>query len=186
MTGELARVTRVIRAAGLMDDSHFTEAGALFGTVVHALALGSPLPEDIRNCDMVGAADRAEGFLRWAKKHGARPEAKELEMADEPRGYAGRCDWVGTFADMRSPSALWLIDLKNGGVARWHGVQLAAYALLLAKKKGMGSAIPIRRGVVYLSDGTPQLREYKDRADFIYWSSALNLYQVRREWKLIT
>jgi hypothetical protein len=74
----------------------------------------------------------------------------------------GRCDG--------SPA---VVDLKTGERAKWHGIQLAAYDLLVPL------AVPRRRWIVYLpGDGTFALTPYDDPDDYAEFLTRLSAWHA--------
>ena len=162
----LPGVTQIIGAAGLRDDSWYTEDAALFGKRVHEwtahrdLGGTEPYPEEI------------EGQCKaWEKfKAEAKPEILHVEMKihhpDLP--YAGTIDRIAILN-----SHTWILDIKTGVPQPWHGVQLAAYAFATESIR--------HRAAVYLrEDGTYKVAVDSNTENWGLFYSALNVYSWRK------
>jgi hypothetical protein len=69
-----------------------------------------------------------------------------------------------------------VIDIKTGDPDRWHGVQLAAYALALD-----GDFRTLRRLGVYLRpDGAFRTVRYEEATDFNVFTNCYNLHRSQR------
>ena len=69
-----------------------------------------------------------EAFKRFLSEARIRPEAWETAGANRDYWFAGRIDLICRWGGRR-----FLIDLKTGQQARWHGLQLAAYSTFLKR-----------------------------------------------------
>ena len=95
----------------------------------------------------------------------------EEQVFNADLGYAGRLDRRGTRG-----GEPFVLDIKTGTPARWHGLQLAAYAGCFPE------SWRYRRLGAYLNvDGSGRLREYVDHNDWIVFSAALTLSNWKGE-----
>ena len=149
---ELVSVTTVLRDAGLVDSTWYTEASRARGQALHqatkAFDRGAPLAVVDPALEPYVAAYRA--FV-----HEARPvwHGIEASVADVQLGYAGTIDRWGT---LRGEAAV--LEIKTGTVPPWASLQLVGYARMdLDDQPGLRR----RRLVVQLlPTGRYSVREY--------------------------
>ena len=149
---ELVSVTTVLRDAGLVDPTWYTEASRARGTALHrataALDRGAPLA-------IVDLALEPYVAAYAAFRHDARPVWHGIDdsVADVRLGYAGTRDRWGT---LHGDAAV--VDLTTGPVPPWAPLQLVGYARLdLDDHRGLRR----RRLVVQLLlTGRYTVREY--------------------------
>jgi hypothetical protein len=102
---------------------------------------------------------------------------REVRLGHGPGRYAGTADAVG---DMGGAT---LLDLKTGGPAPWHPIQLAGYAACLAPGHS------VQRAALYLrDDGSYSLvvrSILEQMRDDEIWRHALALYHYRAAHKLL-
>lgn len=150
----------MIKAAGLLGtaSSFYTPEAAQRGTLVHQACAAFDEGLEV-------AAD--EEILLYVQSYARfidliRPEWKSIEHPrySEQYDFAGTADRVGT-TDGGRPA---VIDIKTGGPASWHGVQLALYDLLHDELPHMIR----RRTVVHLrkDGGLPKMNEYSSMEDY--------------------
>lgn len=159
-------VTQVIAAAGLYGDtSHFTDYSRDRGSYVHrAIELHLSDELDTDSLDPVIQPYLA-AWLRFVSEAGYVSECCEKVMASEIYHFAGTVDHIGHLNGHHC-----LLDVKTGAPASAHGIQTAAYAILL-KNPG------VKRFSLYLTDeGKYKLIENKDRQDEQIFKSALAIY----------
>jgi hypothetical protein len=78
-------------------------------------------------------------------------------------GFAGTPDRLGQFQGHDV-----VVDIKTGQPAKWHGIQLAAYDLLVPR------ALRRQRWAIYLTAaGVPLIRHYDDPRDYARFLHAL-------------
>ncbi len=168
---KLPSVTEIIRDVGLMGDASkfYDDYSMTRGVFVHQACQmfdDGTLDED--NLDPVLAGYiaaykcfRTEMFVEWT--------AIEKPLHDAALGFAGTPDRlaIGT-----------VIDIKTGVKHSWHGVQMAAYALLGFTA---GATTLVKRYGLYLnSDGTYKLERYEKKSDFDVFRAALTIYWAKR------
>ena len=167
---ELLSVTGALTDAGVIDAEWFTDDAAQRGTYIHKACA---LMDD----GQLGAVDPTyapyvaayETFLRDVKPEWAYIEHR---VCDPVRGYAGTLDRLGFLQGQWA-----IVDLKSGGPAPWHRVQLAAYARLMPHATGIK---PARFGLYLRKDGTYRLEPFTDRTDEATFFAALTIAAFRR------
>jgi hypothetical protein len=121
-TRELLAVTHVLREAGLVDPTWYTDESRARGAAVHALTEAldrGPIPLDPPPA-LIPYLRAYQDFLRAAHPVW---QAIEAPIADQCLGYAGTVDRWGTLHG--EPV---VVDLKTGSVPGWAPLQLVAYA----------------------------------------------------------
>ena len=152
-------VTGMIKAAGLLGSAaaFYSRESAERGTRVHRACLDFDLSlvPDIGHDE----AMYLDSYAQWCDL--CRPIWTTME---EPRhsvrfNFAGTADRVGIINNKPV-----IVDLKTGGAASWHGLQLALYDVLHDEMPPMIR----RRIVVHLrkDGGIPQVVEYVNRSDY--------------------
>lgn len=72
-----------------------------------------------------------ESYERWLKDNNVGIRYRELTIIDKGRGYKGTLDRIGTAGGFET---LW--DIKSGGVEKYHGMQVWAYAMAYRQQTG--------------------------------------------------
>lgn len=120
-------VTQILKRAGLIDDRWFSEEARDRGSAVHTLC--ERYAHGIR-FDNTGrplaSLQYVNAFAQFIEDFGAYAIDTETLIYGEINGhrYAGKYDLL---AEIKSKRVL--IDIKTGAKAKWHPVQLAAYAM---------------------------------------------------------
>ncbi len=117
-------VTGIITGAGLINTEWFNEAACWRGSVVHKcceLDCKGTLKE--ASVDP-GATGYLMAWRAWRDRMGFVSEQIEERRLHADLGYCGTPDRIGRLADGTRA----VVDLKTGAAAKWHGIQLAAYA----------------------------------------------------------
>lgn len=148
-------VTQILKTAGVIDDRWYTAEARDKGSAAHKLceryANGERYDKHGRPmCDL----PYVNAFARWVMDYSPWAIATECRVYHRLNGkpYAGTFDLLAEIEGRRE-----LIDIKTGAKAKWHAVQLAAYAM--AKITGQSNIIdgpvnPDRCAVLYLqADG---------------------------------
>jgi len=163
-------VTTIIKACGLIDTTWFNDTATTRGKYVHkATELLDQDDLDEASLDPV-IAPYVDAYKRFKDETGFCINDIEKIVYNATYGYIGTLDRTGIFPNDKIRS---LIDIKTGQPAKWHGVQLAAYALCL---DGV-----VNRYGLYLNDtGTYKLERYKDRHDMNVWLACLTIYKWRQ------
>lgn len=167
-TRELPSVTTVLREAGLIDTTFYTEDARDRGTTVHlaiqALDEGHGTHVDPEIAPYVAAYQRFCELTRPVWSH------IEHRIADEALGYAGTLDRAGALAGAKT-----VVDVKTGTVPPWVGLQTAAYRRCLPEPHTW------RRAALQLkADGSFSLHDLTDRRDEAVFLAALTLVQWKK------
>jgi predicted RecB family nuclease len=153
------------RKVGVLEARRITQEAAEFGTQVHALARSIAIGEGL-----LPYATAIEGFL---SEHVAEVIETELELVSPRLRFGGTLDLYCRLKD----GSLAVIDHKTTAqCSREHGLQLAAYAMLLRDhgyKVNRRMVVRIRKE----KPGTYYCREYKEHAlDVQGFLGCLNLW----------
>ena len=164
-------VTTIIKECGLIDTTWFNDTATTRGTYVHqATELLDRDDLDEASLDPV-LVPYVDVYKRFKDETGFCINDIEKIVYNSTYGYIGTLDRTGRFPNDKINS---IIDIKTGQPARWHGVQLAAYALCF------GSEIFNRYGLYLHDTGTYRLERFKDRQDMNVWMACLTLYKWRQ------
>jgi hypothetical protein len=164
----------VLRAGGVeQGGAWFTQEARERGKAVHEASLlwdlGSPvvLREEWQPF--------LDAYIQFRREVPCRWRILEVPKLHRRLRYASIIDRAGTVSGRPA-----VVELKTGGPASFHGPQLAGADILLSPQIRIGVR---RRLAVYLrADGTYQLKEYADSADYFrfmdsvkaYWAEATN------------
>ena len=176
---ELLSVTRVLREAGLVDATWYTEAARERGAALHALTEAidrdEPIAEAMDPASLHALDPYLEAYRTFLAEAHPVWTGIETPAADLALGYAGTLDRWGT---LQGDAVV--VDLKTGTVPPWAPLQLVAYARLALD----GHAVRRRRIVVQLlPTGRYSVREFpvvnfgRDERIFL---SALAIAQWKR------
>jgi hypothetical protein len=134
-------VTRVLKTAGIVNERFFTSDEARDrGAAVHELceryAQGRRVDAGGRRLDSL---EYVNAFALWLHKTGAYAVSTETTVDHVIDGfrYCGRYDLLAEIRGRRV-----LVDIKTGSAAKWHFIQLMAYAL--AVKPDMAMALYLK------------------------------------------
>ena len=125
--GRVPSVTTVLKDAGYIDDRWMTEEGRERGSAVHILC------ERYANGERFSATgyelagyEYVNAFAAWMRDTMAYAITTEciIHHTLNGRPYAGRFDLLAEINGKRR-----LTDLKTGAKAKWHKIQITAYAL---------------------------------------------------------
>lgn len=160
-------VTQIISAAGLIDNSFFTEAARARGTYIHTAILYY-LQDDLVEDSI---PDEYKGYMNAFKQFMVDTLCKPLiNMCEVPvfnELFAGTPDIICTLKGWES-----IVDVKTGAESPITGIQTAAYERLLDKS--------LKRYGLYLKNtGKYKLVPYTDRNDINIFNAALSLYNFR-------
>lgn len=169
-------VTDILTAGGLIDTRYFTDEARDRGTRV---AVYTSLDDE---GDLDELAEPVQPYIRYIqawrsflKERRATVVHNEKAFYDKTYRYAGTVDRV-----VGIDGALWLIDIKTGGLYPSYGPQTAAYANLVG-----GIRHNNRMAVLLKPNGSYVPKRYKDPGDWSVFASALVLYHFRKENGLI-
>lgn len=154
-------VTQVLRDAGLIDASWFTDYARERGGYVHqACALYDQDDLDMDSLDPA-IEPYVQAWIKFRKDTGFMPVLVEQIVFNKNYNYAGTLDVTGEMGDQ-----LCLIDRKSGARQSWSALQTAGYTECLSEHH--------RRFVIELdSDSKYHLIEYKNRNDIKIFLAAL-------------
>jgi len=162
-------VTQVIKSAGLIDTSFFTEADRDRGTAVHAACQYLDERTLDRESLVPGVALRLAQYERFLAEMKPEILAIEEKVVNEEVRYQGRLD-----RRVRINGRAGVLDLKGPSCEPWIGIQLAAYAH--AVRGGQA------RWSLHLHDDKYRLIEWTERSDWECFRAAL----VIHHWKEMT
>ena len=168
---ELISVTTALKEARFLDDRWFSDEASERGTYVHQAC--DLLDDD----NLASYLPQVNGYIAAYQKflHEAQPDwrLREHQVCDATLGYAGTLDRAGYL------NGRWvLVDIKTGGPAPWHGLQLAAYGRLTPSPDT--GARPARFDLYLTERGTYALIPQTDRTDEAEFFHALGTAQFRR------
>ncbi len=154
---QIPSVTQVLKAAGVIDDQWYTAEARDKGSAVHKLceryANGDRFDKRGRE---LASLEYVNAYAAWQRDTLAYALATECRVYHRINGgaYAGTFDILAQILSRRA-----LVDLKTGAPAKWHAVQLAAYAMACpvdeSGKVGRTPINPDSCAVLYLrADGT--------------------------------
>lgn len=165
-------VTSILKGAGLVDDTWFTEFARERGSAVHlATAL-----YDRDELDMDTVHPLIMGYLTaWIKfRNDSKFEPQVIEeiVYNAEMGYAGTTDRAGRMGDK------WVIlDIKTGAMSPVTALQLAAYQRCKPNYR-------TRLGVEIRENGTYRATEFNDRNDWNVFAGALALVNWKHNNKV--
>ena len=126
------RVSYILEKVGVVDTRYYNESGAERGTIVHNLTgmIDSGLfVEDDFPREYAGYLSAYLRFLNEAKPKIIGSEKEVIYFNKlEKTYYIGHLDRL-----MEMNRAMYLVDIKTGQIEKWHGLQLAAYAMALGE-----------------------------------------------------
>ena len=164
-------VTNILKAEGIIDDTWYNEEATYRGEMVHKITelidkgkgdcfLDSEIFKDLE--------PYTQAYQRFLNENKIDYFEIETKFVNETYGLGGTPDRIGTL-NLKGT----LIDIKTGNPEKWHGIQLAAYALLIADPK-------IKKFGLYLKpNGKYKFEPYNDTKYLDLFLSALTLYK----WK---
>lgn len=162
-TGEvLPSVTQMLTTTGYVDPRFFTEEGRRRGTEVHRLTLNYDL-DAIE--DPKAIASPFKGYLlAWVELMTLlRPEWLHLEepFVHPVLRFGGTPDRVGHVYKL-----LTVGEIKTGGFEKWHPLQTALQAILVARTLNIRPELIQRYGFYLTIEGRCKAKEFPDRSDF--------------------
>jgi hypothetical protein len=147
-------VTQIIKAAGIIDDRFYNADARDRGSAVHYMAerYAAGFRHDNRG-NLLASYEYVNSFAEWMSDYGVFTLSTECRVYHKINGkaYAGTYDIL---ADIGGKTVL--IDIKTGAKAKWHAVQLAAYAMAYPVVNGIVKAYPVNPdalAVLYLQAG---------------------------------
>lgn len=160
----LPSVTSILKGAGLIDNSHWSDEAAWRGTCVHK-ALEYDDQGDLDETALDSSIQLyLEGWRRFRREFPCTVKKAELRMHHPILMYAGTLDRVVEVGGIPA-----IIEIKTGQPHSWHHLQTAAYA-------GLYEPSAARFAVYLRPDATYQMVQHKDRRDWEVWKGALTVY----------
>jgi len=158
--GRVPSITQMLKAAGLIDDTWFTQEACDRGTAVHDLTAAYDLGAlDVESC--------TSPFRDYLLQHVTltnlvKPEWQHIEVpfVHEQLRFGGRPDRVGRVFGSQS-----VVEVKSGPPDDWHAVQLALQAILVAPELSLPPEL-IQRFGFYITPERFRVEHYKDKRDF--------------------
>ena len=158
---QVPSITQMLKAAGYIDKAFYTEESSQRGTTVHYLTSQF----DLGALDPNGVTTLYRGYLLAHVKAMSilRPVWSHIEepMISQNGRWAGTPDRVGKLFGVVS-----CVDIKSGGAERWHSLQLALQAILVAPEVHLPSEAIARFGLLLKANGRFKLEHYDTRRDF--------------------
>jgi len=174
-------VTRILKGAGLIDDTHYAPGSAQRGTAIHTACAyydKGELDESALDNRIKGPVESWKKFINnfWKRKPFTYIENR---MACRYPVFTGQPDRV--YVTPQTETAT-IIDLKSGGPEPWHCLQLAGYAMLVEDNCDIVDSRHCTRMSVYLSkEGhEAKVNTWEDSNDFEVFASCTALVN----WKL--
>lgn len=156
-------ITELLRRSGVVDAEWFTDAGRERGTEVHNLTADF----DLGALTLDECLSPNKGFLAAHVQlcQIARPKWEMIEQAlvDQLGRFAGRPDRVGYWL---GGDELLVADIKTGAAEKWHSLQTALQAILVAPYFGVAPASLKRYTIYYKKNGRYKVEEHVDLMDF--------------------
>jgi hypothetical protein len=176
----LPSVTTVLKSAGIIDTTHFSEASRIRGQHVHEAAhyfdegdleLESLRPE---------IQPYVAAYIKFRQESGFYPLLSEQRLHYRS-AFAGTLDRVGWLNNR-----MVLFDIKTGGLPKWASLQTAAYDMALEEMIRLGEIqldrFPEARFALQLSeDGRYKLWPLNGSRDRDYFLGALAVHQFKAE-----
>lgn len=168
MTDSLPRVTEILRVAGLVDVTWFTEEGRDRGSALHeATHFLDDGDLDWPSVDSL-IAPRLHQYQQFLDE--VKPEilAAEEHVTNNALRYHGHIDRI-----VRINGDDGIIDIKSPFRAPWQAIQLALYAGCFP--------MPMKRWTLHLHDERYQLIEHTNRRDWQVAKAAIVIAAWRTE-----
>ena len=175
----LPSVTQILKGAGLIDATWYTDESRTRGSYVHAaIEMGDDLDLDTLDPVLVPYVQAWQTFLTQT---GACGFVKEQRIVDQTVGYAGTFDALLVLPGQRGTT---LIDVKTGACPSWAPLQLAAYARAVVLGLDDDN-LPLHRAVLELrADGTfrfIQIPTNQYREDDKTWLAVVRVFQWKQQ-----
>ena len=171
----LPGVTEILASCGMIDGQYFTEEATARGQAIHR-AIHYWLEGDL---DEEGLDPRIRPYLvqfqEFVRETGFKAHSIEQPRFHSKLKFAGTPDITGKMS--LAPQYEVLIDIKTGGQAPWHALQLAAYKMLLQDTE---SPSPVKTYVLYLNENYYRLVQLGDRNAGQVFLSCLTVYHWKR------
>ena len=165
-------ITKIIKSAGLVDDSWFTEYSRERGSAAHlACQLHDEDDLDEASVDPV-IVPYLEAWKKFRAESGFRPTMIEESLYSPTYGFAGTPDRYGILNGDEV-----IIEIKTGGISFVTGIQLAAQRILFANAMNL---ISKKRFAVQLTnEGKYKLTQFSGNSDFNDFLSCLAVHNLK-------
>lgn len=168
---ELPSVTRILSDMGFIDTQFFTEYARDRGSMAHLATEyddRNELDESTLDDELV---PRVAAWRAFKRDTGFHVEEIEKTVSSDLYHFAGTLDRIGIINGQRA-----IVDIKNGAVAKWVGLQLSGYEIAENKR--------YKRYAVQLCDGGKyKLHQFSDPQDRQIFLSALACWHWIRNAK---
>jgi len=171
---KLPSVTEIIDHFGLINAYSKNKEAAIRGQYIHKAA--EFLFEHRLNWSSLD--ERILGYIqsleKWITLTGFVAERCEVQLYHPELLYAGTFDVTGHMPN----GSTFICDIKSGEPQPWHGIQLAAYLLMLGGYR--------KRGGIYLraNGAVAKFKEYRARDDAMNFVSMLNVYRLQQTYRV--
>jgi hypothetical protein len=178
---EIPSVSRILVSEGFINTGWFTDEGRLRGSAVHL-----HIKHHCLKAGCMAVPKAFDGYMNawksFEEQCNWKPFFVELPLStkNEPM-FAGTPDQIGFMNDIAS-----VIDIKTGKISKATGLQLAAYEILInANPHSVPDfSKPLKRYTIQLNkDGKYSITEFKDYTDRYIFTSALAIYNWKRNNK---
>lgn len=167
----LPGVTEILGASGRLPRYHHSPVALDLGRRIHHWTLLMDRQAHTHGPAFITEEWRGylEAYDAWRAAMRPRWRLREQALGSPALGYAGTPDGVGELAS--DPGGEVVVDLKTGAPAEFHGLQLAAYDLLLGGPHR-------RRLAVYLrANGGFRQRWFADPQDYVTFLTLLDRFK---------
>jgi len=171
-------VTGILTSCGLITGRRFmSQADSDRGTAVHKITEfydKGTLDETTVDPRLVGYFN---AYKRFLAEHNPVWGAIEKRVFS-PLGYCGSIDRIGTIGNR-----LTVLDIKTGVPCKWHGLQLAGYAITTISEQIEFAEID-RVSLHLADDGEYKMIHHGDPADMQYFLACLSVAQLKKRWDI--
>ena len=171
-------VTTILKTAGIIDTTWYTEEAKTRGTHVHQAA--HFFDEDDLALDSLRPEIRPfiDGYIKFRKDTAFYPVLVEQRL-HHTAGFAGTLDRVGWLNDRMIQ-----LDIKTGSVPDWAGLQTAGYEMALEQMIQLGKieleAMPEARFALQVTaEGKYKLWPMNGHRDREFFLAALTVHQFK-------
>lgn len=164
----LPHVTEILRGAGLVDVTWFTDQAREIGSALHeATQFLDESDLDWKTVEPV-IMSRLHQYQKFLEEMKPKILAVEEDVVNEPYQYCGRLDRRLIINEREG-----ILDIKGPGRFPWQSVQVAMYAACFP--------FAMVRWTLHLSDDRYQLIEHRGRQDWSVAKAAMVIAAWRRE-----
>lgn len=165
--------TQICTDLGVVRDNPFyTELGREAGTALHLWCNFLARGEEPADPPDERIAGRVFAFRKFLKESGFKYIGGEEPQHERRLGYCCSPDLWGVIGARRA-----VVDIKGGGILKFHALQTAAQRLALASN---GVLCQNRYGLYLRENGTYRLLAHEDESDELRWSAMVAAYYAKR------